>query len=136
MIDSRELINNPFSHLTPKNETNQGVVCRKCWWEVRIFHDFYSRIESLHCVTQTNENIFGDSVTEHLKISVLTKEESNEYKRCSDEEYPTAEYLRDRFGTSKVNRQFASGHFSYFISRRWLSIARIMQTICAIDVFE
>lgn len=79
-------------------------MCRKCWWEVKIFHEFYSRIESVHCVTQNNESIFVESVTEHLKISLLTKAESSDYKRCPAEVYHTAEYLRDHFGKSKAGK--------------------------------
>lgn len=99
-------------HSTSKGEQDQAVVCRKCWWEVKIFHEFYIRIESLHCVSSANENIYVEDVTEHLKISLLAKEESNEFKRYPDEDYHTAEYLRDRFGrlmAVECRRHFRSG---------------------------
>lgn len=99
----RVIMNNNFSHSILQGESNRGVVCRKCWWEVKMFHDFYSRIEAVHCVTQGNESIFVRSVTEHLKIDLVTKEENNEFKRCTDEDCQTAEYLRDRFCKSKTS---------------------------------
>lgn len=113
----RVIMNNNFSHSISQGESNRGVVCRKCWWEVKMFHDFYSRIEAVHCVTQGNESIFVRNVTEHLKIDLVTKEENTEFKRCTDEDCQTAEYLRDRFCNSKngsiSTRSYVNLHFPF-----------------------
>lgn len=51
-------------------------------------------------MTQANESIYVESVTEHLKISLLTNEECYEFKRYPDEDYQAEQYLRNRFGRS------------------------------------
>lgn len=85
-------------HSIPKDGSCQGVVCRKCWWEVKIFHEYYIRIESLHRVTQTNDGIFEESVNEHLKIDLLAKEEGAEYHLGGHVDCHTAENSRNQFG--------------------------------------
>lgn len=105
-------------HLFSKGEQDQAFVCRKCWCEVKIFHEFYIRIESLHCATQANESIYVESLTERLKISLLTKKESNEFKRCPDDDYQTAEYLRDHFGNWMAGVAILYLFIFYFFSRK------------------
>lgn len=64
-----------------------------------MFHEFYIRIDSIHNATQENESVFVESINDHLKISMMTKEEAedDDFKECADI-FQTAEYLRDRFG--------------------------------------
>lgn len=53
-----------------QEEPQEGIVCRKCWCQIELFHNFYTRIENIH---RHQETIFVDSITP-VKI------EENEFK--------------------------------------------------------
>lgn len=36
-----------------------GIVCRKCWCQIELFHSFYRRIENIH---KHEETVFVDTL--------------------------------------------------------------------------
>lgn len=47
-----------------------GVVCRKCWWKVDIFHQFYLHIQALHDARDESESIFVSEIGQIVKTDV------------------------------------------------------------------
>lgn len=45
-----------------QNEPKEGIICRKCWCHIEIFHSFYTRIESIHSVSFRQETVFVDTL--------------------------------------------------------------------------
>lgn len=88
-----------------QDEPNEGFICKKCWWKVEIFHEFYLQIEAIHCTIHEQESIFVGSINDHLQVNFVTKEEPEsdgdgygDVKSECPNDFSTAEYLRERFG--------------------------------------
>lgn len=72
---------------------------------MEIFHEYYLQIEAIHNSIHEQESIFVGSINDHLQVKLITKEEPDSdggyddvKDECVDDDYSTAEYLRERFG--------------------------------------
>lgn len=82
-----------------QDEPQNGKICRKCWWKVDMFHEFYNRIEEIHTSVLPNVVVI-ENLIQDLKNDDSLKNE-NEFDRFSD---VVGDFLVDNdFETNGVN---------------------------------
>lgn len=74
-------------------------MCRKCWWKVEIFHNFYLQIEYIHTTpAQEYENIFVQNL-EEFPVETYIKTEGDD---APDVSYSSKRHSSDGLVTVKT----------------------------------
>lgn len=72
-------------------------MCRKCWWKIETFHEFYGRIEAIHKHLVDGENIFVENINvivkeDTIKEQDLEKIKLDSYSNQNDQEVGGSEF--------------------------------------------
>lgn len=77
-------------------------VCRKCWWKVEMFHEFYMHIENIHNSAYQHESIFVANINDDLKATMLLGEKEEKSSNFDDRLDNVPELENSIEGVSKV----------------------------------
>lgn len=92
-------------------------VCRKCWWKIEQFHEFYIQIEDIHNAIHGQESIFAESIMSEQELSTkATKFGSNlKFEQMDKLSYDEQSFgdiikLKSKFINSESNVSIQTGN--------------------------
>lgn len=103
--------------IVKKNLFQDGVaydsVCRKCWWKVEDFHEFYTRIENVHNPVHGRESIFVEGIPTEDELSTKNTKLQSKIKLEPDDSFDyDNECISDKFlsNNDELNQLNVSSH--------------------------
>lgn len=83
-----------------------GCVCRKCWCNVDIFHQFYIRIEEIQGIYYKTENIIKCDITSCDSKDLIINEDSQFFENNTTEDFDNISVKNDQFNKSGKHTHF------------------------------
>lgn len=85
-------------------EPLEGIVCRKCWCQIEVFHNFYTRIENIH---RHEETVFVDTLISIKSEHETTNNKSNkEFGEDFEDEEIEVDFQNDHNDLEEANLGF------------------------------